>query len=584
MAQAGVENPVDLSNGRISINGLSESENQYETDDRQSQSQYRHSGVRVGIPDQSHDATSHLFTGSLTPPDKLNGDLVPMSTTSPLSISTIGPPMQAPPSPLPTPSPPMRHPSDGSGLRVPSYEQSHHSLRKDQRLTREAMRKYLRDRSDQILVILHAKVAQKSYGNEKRFFCPPPCIYLFGKGWKRKHEQMEGEGCTKEEAQVCAFMGIGNSDQEMVQLHLEDKDYCAAKTLYISDSDKRKHFMLSVKMFYGNGQDIGLFLGKRIKVISKPSKKKQSLKNAELCIASGTKVALFNRLRSQTVSTRYLHVESYNGKCNFHASSTQWGAFTIHLLDDNEGESEEFTVRDGYIHYGSTVKLVCSVTGMALPRLVIRKVDKQTALLDADDPVSQLHKCAFYLKDTERMYLCLSQERIIQFQATPCPKEPNKEMINDGASWTIISTDKAEYTFYEGMGPVKNSLTPVPVVNSLHLNGGGDVAMLELNGENFNPSLKVWFGDVEAETMFRAEDSMLCVVPDISAFRAGWKWVRQPLQAPVSLVRTDGVIYATGLTFTYTPEPGPRQHCKDMERLVGRTSSASPDSTSHSTL
>ena len=44
------------------------------------------------------------------------------------------------------------------------------------------------------------------------------------------------------------------------------------------------------------------------------------------------------------------------------------------------------------------------------------------------------------MKETERMYLCLSQDRIIQFQATPCPTEPNKEMINDGASWTIIST------------------------------------------------------------------------------------------------------------------------------------------------
>ncbi|XP_056298262.1 recombination signal binding protein for immunoglobulin kappa J region b isoform X2 [Pseudoliparis swirei] len=468
------------------------------------------------------------------------------------------------------------------------------------RLTREAMRNYLKERGDQTVMILHAKVAQKSYGNEKRFFCPPPCVYLMGSGWKKKKEQMERDGCSEQESQPCAFIGIGNSDQEMQQLNLEGKNYCTAKTLYISDSDKRKHFMLSVKMFYGNSTDIGVFLSKRIKVISKPSKKKQSLKNADLCIASGTKVALFNRLRSQTVSTRYLHVEGGN----FHASSQQWGAFYIHLLDDEESEGEEFTVRDGYIHYGQTVKLVCSVTGMALPRLIIRKVDKQTALLDADDPVSQLHKCAFYLKDTERMYLCLSQERIIQFQATPCPKEPNKEMINDGASWTIISTDKAEYTFYEGMGPVHSSVTPVPVVESLQLNGGGDVAMLELTGQNFTPNLRVWFGDVEAETMYRSmreeaksfigvmgkghnqevlrcAESMLCVVPDISAFREGWRWVRQPVQVPVTLVRNDGIIYSTTLTFTYTPEPGPRPHCSAAGAILRAGSSTLLSSSSN---
>ena len=63
----------------------------------------------------------------------------------------------------------------------------------------------------------------------------------------------------------------------------------------------------------------------------------------------------------------------------------------------------------------------------------------------------------------------------LSLQATPCPKEMNKEMINDGACWTIISTDRAEYTFYEGMGPVRTPVTPVPIVHSLHVSIYGSV-------------------------------------------------------------------------------------------------------------
>lgn len=502
------------------------------------------STIAASLPTQSESTFSrrgpyHRVAGGYTSTPKHGHEGVQMSV-EPRSLAV----QLSPPS---TPSPP------------PEEEEENEDYHKDlthPRLSKTAMNKYLKDvvprDGHQTVIIFHAKVAQKSYGNEKRFFCPPPCVYLLGDGWQFRQSLMPP--MQEEEAMhhPVAFIGIGSkNEQEMQQLLIEDKGYGAAKTLYISDSDKRKHFELSLKLLYPNGDHVGTFNSKRIKVISKPSKKKQSLKNADLCIQSGSTVALFNRLRSQTVSTRYLHVE--NG--TFHASSQQWGAFTIHLLHDDESESEEFSVREGYVHYGSTVKLVCSVTKMALPRLIIRKVDKQTALLDADDPVSQLHKVAFYMKETERMYLCLSQERIIQFQSTPCPKDQNKEMINDGASWTIISTDKSEYSFFEGNGPVRTPITPVPIVNNLQLNGGGDVAMLELTGEHFTANLKVWFGDVEAETMYRCGESLLCVVPDISAIRGGWRFVRQPTEVAVSLVRSDGVIYPTGLTFTYTPEP-----------------------------
>lgn len=87
---------------------------------------------------------------------------------------------------------------------------------------------------------------------------------------------------------------------------------------------------------------------------------------------------------------------------------------------------------------------------------------------------------------------------------------------------------------------------------------------------------------VPSACFLRCGESILCVVPDISAFREGWRWVRQPVQVPVTLVRSDGIIYATALTFTYTPEPGPRPHCSAAGAILRShsTSSSSPASSS----
>ena len=50
---------------------------------------------------------------------------------------------------------------------------------------------------------------------------------------------------------------------------------------------------------YDSSVDVGTFLSKPLRVISKPTKKKQAVFNSEMCIDSGAEIALFNRVRSQ---------------------------------------------------------------------------------------------------------------------------------------------------------------------------------------------------------------------------------------------------------------------------------------------
>ncbi|KAJ3410016.1 hypothetical protein HDV05_004123 [Chytridiales sp. JEL 0842] len=103
------------------------------------------------------------------------------------------------------------------------------------------------------------------------------------------------------------------------------------RNLFINDEERRRNLTMFVKVKTMDDTVLGTFKSEPVKVISKPSKKKGS-RSMELCIFSGSTVSLFNRVRSQTVSTRYLTSNIEGNRLSVRSPS--WDTWYIWCLDD----------------------------------------------------------------------------------------------------------------------------------------------------------------------------------------------------------------------------------------------------------
>lgn len=369
---------------------------------------------------------------------------------------------------------------------------------------------------ERTVLIMTSKVGQKSYGAEKRFLCPPPMVLLIGSSWwnacpdpyalgssrgaalrprgeapttlipPRVNIGMSGESNNQDAVLEWAtssgrLIDVGNPSSEMAV-----SGRCIGKNLYITDVDEKRRTCETLVSVSVPGRSavepvlLGTFASKPIKIISKPSKKRQSNRNTEceckvavktkenlqltspppthaVGILHGSIVSLFHRLRSQTVSTRYLCVSGaptwFKGSDGqpfltldqpasqpsrvdppscFVAKMTSWDPFIVYLIDttkklDPNAPPQKATV-PGYpppppsalvppagappvtIHYNQRIVLQCLNTAVMSPVMVIRKVDKATTVVGGvagpgeteearGDPVSQLHKIALEVVD-----------------------------------------------------------------------------------------------------------------------------------------------------------------------------------------
>ncbi|KAF7315484.1 J-kappa-recombination signal binding protein [Mycena indigotica] len=322
--------------------------------------------------------------------------------------------------------------------------------------------------------------------NVTRFLCPPPTAIMIGNSWwneviRRGDEpklcpprvliSISGEPAPQEGSIEWTSASGKSFDISDPPTGTTYTGRCVGKQLFISDVDEKKKKVEALVRITAPATDeepervIGTFPSRPIKVISKPSKKRQSAKNLELCINHGSTISLFHRLRSQTVSTKYLCVSgsgsSFKGSDgapltgldhrtrtntpSFIARTASWDPFVMYIVDINKPaggidappppppqldypspppNAVPFANNGSQIpiYYNQTVVLQCLTSGVVSPVLIIRKVDHQTTVVGgglvegakgvADhycapgevcgDPVSQLHKIAFEVYDPAR--------------------------------------------------------------------------------------------------------------------------------------------------------------------------------------
>lgn len=338
------------------------------------------------------------------------------------------------------------------------------------------------------VMCLHAAVAQKSYGSEKRFLCPPPVVHIQGPVWQMRSQQLA--------MAVVSEQGDRSHDQKTA---LDNNMTGSFKFLHVTGTAKAKSFLLSLDIMdpppsaSGDGNEAApsrvwaTFDSAPVTIISKPSKKTAKTRNISSCILAGGPVSLFNRINSQTVRTKYMTIES-NQLC---ASNSTWSAFNVNVVRRPDDAPPPHAGGPQPVTYGCEIVLSDSLSNIATSPLIIRKVDKGRVSPEDGGPVSQMQKIALQRvnADGSRHYLSAAGP-IPGAPGMVSPSTPGvasqggthplifqsprvREEVKDGVRilsdevddylcWTIVGISKFQYTFFDAFGQ-NSSIPEMPI-------------------------------------------------------------------------------------------------------------------------
>lgn len=330
------------------------------------------------------------------------------------------------------------------------------------------------------VICLHAAVAQKSYGTEKRFLCPPPVVHIEGPVWHMRSQQLSMAIIS--ETGERAFEQRAALDSSMTS---------SFKFLHVTSTAKAKSFQLSLDIAEPPPSAAGTdasdaplgrvwasFDSAPVTIISKPSKKTAKTRNIASCILAGGPVSLFNRINSQTVRTKYMTIEH----AQLCASNIAWSAFNVNVV--RRPTDPPPVAGPQAVTYGSEIVLSDTHSGISTSPLVIRKVEKSKVIADDGGPVSQMQKVVLQRlnPDGSRHYLSAAGPvsgapsgsssstqagtHPLIFQSPRASDDSNKDVHNDEVDdylcWTIVGISKFQYTFFDAFGG-NNTIPEMPI-------------------------------------------------------------------------------------------------------------------------